>query len=87
MFTSIIIRGDFGKEDGFQIYPEEESGVDSWGVGDVVMLEEGGGEGVVFGEAELVGADVGFCVGSVFEEGGGYVVGDRGRVSAETVVR
>ncbi len=40
------------------------------------MLEEGGGEGVIFGEAELVGADVGFCVGSVFEEGGGYVVGD-----------
>ncbi len=40
------------------------------------MLEEGGGQGVVFGEAELVGADVGFYVGCVFEEGRGYVVGD-----------
>ena len=40
------------------------------------MLEEGGSKGVVFGEAELVGADVGICVGSVFEESGGYMVGD-----------
>lgn len=41
-----------------------------------MLLEEGGGEGVVVGEAELVGADVGLRVGSVFEEGGGYLVGD-----------
>ena len=74
--TPLLLRGDCGKEDGFQIYPEEESGVDVWGVGDVVLVEEGGGEGVVLGQAELVGADVGFCVGVVFEEGGGYVVGD-----------
>ena len=47
------------------------------------MLEEGGGEGVVFGETELVGADVRFCVGRVFEEGGCYVVGDGGRVGEE----
>lgn len=41
-----------------------------------MLAEEGGGEGVVVGEAPLVGADVGFCPGGVFEEGGGYVVGD-----------
>ena len=74
--TPLLLRGDFGKEDGFQIYPEEESGVDVWGVGDVVLVEEGGSEGVVLCQAELVGADVGFCVGVVFEEGGGYVVGE-----------
>lgn len=71
-----LLRGDVGEEDGLQVYPEEESGVDFWGVGDVVVFEEGGGQGIVFGEAELVGADVGFCVGVVFEEGGGDVVGD-----------
>ena len=30
-----------------------------------MVVEEGGGEGVVFREAELVAADVGFCVGGV----------------------
>lgn len=49
-----------------------------------MAVEEGGGEGVVFGEAELVGADVGCCVGGVGEEGGGYVVGDGGGVGEET---
>ena len=71
-----FLRGDLGEEDGLQVYPEEESGVDFWGVGDVVMVEERGGQGVVLGEAELVSADVGFCVVGVFEEGGGDVVGD-----------
>ena len=71
-----FLVGDCGEEDGFQVYPEEESGVDFLGVGDVVLVEEGGGQGVVLGEAELVGADVGFCVVGVFEEGGGDVVGD-----------
>ena len=74
--VAFFLRDDFGEEDGFQVYPEEESGVDFWGVGDVVLVQEGGGQGVVLGEAELVGADVGFCVVSVFEEGGGDVVGD-----------
>ena len=72
----LLLRGDRGEEDGLQVYPEEESGVDFWGVGDVVGFEEGGGQGIVFGEAELVGADVGFCVEGVFEEDGGDVVGD-----------
>ena len=74
--TPFFLGGDFGEENGLQVYPEEESGVDFWGVGDVVMVEEGGGQGVILGEAELVGADVGFCVVGVFEEGGGDVVGD-----------
>lgn len=86
LFTSFLCRGDGGKEEGFQIDPEEEGGVDVWGVGDVVAFEEGDGEGVVFGQAVLVGADVGFCVGGVGEEGGGYVVGDRGRVRRETAM-
>ena len=51
----------------------------------MVVVEEGGGEGVVGSEAEAVGADVGFCVGGVGEEGGGYVVGDGGGVGEETV--
>ena len=38
-----LLRGDVGEEDGFQVYPEEESGVDFWGAGDIVMVEEGGG--------------------------------------------
>ena len=74
--TLFFLCRDFGREDGLQVYPEEESGVDFLGEGDVVMVEEGGGQGVVLGEAELVGADVGFCVVGVFEEGGGDVVGD-----------
>ena len=74
--TPFLLRGDSGEEDGFQVYPKEESSVNFWGVGDAVMVEEGGGQGVVLGEAELVGADVGFCVVGVFEEGGGDVIGD-----------
>lgn len=50
-----------------------------------MVLEEGGSEGVVFGEAELVCTDVCFCVRGVFEDGGGYVVGDRGGIAEETV--
>lgn len=71
-----LLRCDFGEEEGFQVHPEEEGGVDFWGVGDVMVLEEGCGGGVVFREAELVGADVGLCKRGVFKEGGGGVVGD-----------
>ena len=46
----------------------------------MVLFEEGGGEGIVGGEAELVGADVVFCVDGGGEEGGSYVIGDCGGV-------
>lgn len=36
-----------------------------------MLFEEGGRESVIFGEAELVGKDVGGSVGGVGDEGGG----------------
>lgn len=86
MFTSFLVRGDFEKE-GFQIHPEEESGVDFGRVRDGVFFDDGGSEGVVFGEAELVGVDVGICEVGRGKERGGYVVGDGWRVGEETVAR
>ena len=72
---SLLFLEGGGGEEGFQVDPEEEGGVGFGGVGDGMAGEEGGGEGVVGGEAALVGADVGGREGGVGEEGGGDVVG------------
>lgn len=82
----MVVRLPRRRHRGFEVRPEEEASVSARRVRDALPREPLGRVGVRLGDPGLVGADVSVREFVVFEDGGGDLVGGRGRVVGQAGV-